>query len=294
MSRRPATTAAAGASASRRTRSQKHRSIFTHIVLIVLCLVWIYPFMWMVSTALKSQSEALAGGLSLWPEELNFDNFVRAWTEANFRTYTINTTIVATSVGLIVVAVSSMAGYALGRGTFPGRRIIMGALVATLFLPRGYTILPVFILINALGLNNTLFGIILAESGPAHVVAIMLFSGYFAKLPKELEEAGLVDGAGQVRIYLQIMLPLAKPVAATVFILTFLHAWNSFLIPLVFSLGDPNIRTLGVGMYAFRGEYSVDWSGLAAGSVIAVAPIITIFLLLQRYFVEGIAGAVKN
>lgn len=195
---------------------------------------------------------------------------------------------------LLIVVVSALAGYALGPGEMPGKRAIVAVLVATMFLPKGYTILPVFILINAVGLNNTLFGIILAESGPSHVVAILLFMGYFAQIPNELEEAAIMDGAGHPRIFAQVMLPIAKAVIATVFLFNFLQAWNAFLIPLVFTLGAPDRRTLGVGMYSFFGENVMDWTGPVAEAVISVVPIIVIFLALQRYFIEGFAGAVKS
>lgn len=280
----------------RRTRRPHRilRQVPTHLVLIAVCAAWTYPFVWMLSTAFKDAGEVFTGGLSIFPDQPSFENFARAWTTARLADYTVNTVIVAVSVTLIVVAVSSLAGYALGRGQMPGKQLVVAILVATMFLPKGYTILPIFILINGIGLNNTLFGIILAEAGPAHIVAILLFMGYFSQVPKELEEAAVVDGAGHWRIYARIMMPLALPVIATVSIFTFINAWNSFLIPLVFTLGAPDLRTVGVGMYSFFGENTIDWTGLAAGSIISVTPIIVVFLFLQRYFIEGIAGAVKG
>ncbi|TCC51485.1 carbohydrate ABC transporter permease [Kribbella pittospori] len=270
------------------------RQVRTHVILIVICLAWIYPFIWMVSTAFKGTGELFTNSLGLLPSEPTFDNFARAWTSASFGRYTINSVVVSIGVALLILGVSSLAGYALGRGNMPGKKLIVGVLVVTMFLPKGYTILPIFVLINAIGLNNTLFGVILAEAGPSHVVGILLFMGYFAKVPNELEEAALVDGAGYWRVYLRIMLPIAKPVSATVFVFSFIQAWQAFLIPLVFTLGAPDLRTTGVGMYSFFGEYGIDWTGLAAGAVISVLPIIVVFLFLQRYFIEGIAGAVKG
>ena len=122
----------------------------------------------------------------------------------------------------------------------------------------------------------------------------MLFAGYFSRIPVELEEAAKMDGAGFIRIFVTIMLPLTKPVVATVSILQVLHAWNDFLLPLVITLANPGIRTLSVGVYAFKGEYFVDWSGMAAASVITILPIIVLFLFMQKYFVEGVQGAVKG
>jgi raffinose/stachyose/melibiose transport system permease protein len=194
----------------------------------------------------------------------------------------------------IVVVTTGMMGYVLGRYSFRGKRPIVALFVATIFIPEGYTIVPVFELINFLRLNNSLAGVILAESGGAHVLYILLFAGFFSQLPKELEEAAIVDGAGFLRIFWQIMLPLAKPVIATTVILQFMASWNSFFLPLVLTLSRPELRTLGVGMFAFQGEYFSDWSGMAAAATISLVPIIAVFLLLQRYFIEGIGGAVKQ
>ncbi|HEY8742857.1 MAG TPA: carbohydrate ABC transporter permease, partial [Chloroflexota bacterium] len=202
--------------------------------------------------------------------------------------------IITVSSILIVVTSSAMIGYVLGRYAFPGKRIIIGLFIALVFLPQGYTIIPVFALINKLGLGNSLLGVILGESGSAHIVQILLFTGFFSQLPKELEEAAIMDGAGFVRIFARVMLPLTKPVLATAVILQFMQSWNDFFLPLVLTLSRPDLRTLAVGMFAFQGEYFTDWSGMAAAATISLLPIIIIFLFLQRYFVEGITGAIKQ
>lgn len=269
------------------------RRVLLHLVLIALCLVWIYPFLWMLSASFKPDSE-IFGGAGLLPEQPTLDNYLRAWDVGNFGQYFLNTVIVTVTVVLLVILISSLAGYALGRGTMPGKKGVVVFLVSTMFLPKSFSILPVFLLVTSLGLNGTLVGIILAEAGPAHVVAILLFMGYFAGLPRELEEAAVLDGAGHPRIYGSVMLPLAKPVIGAVAVFNFMGAWNSFLIPLVFTLNAPNLRTLGVGIYSFFGEFSTDWNGLAAGAIITIAPVVLVFLWLQRFFIEGIAGAVKD
>ena len=248
----------------------------------------------MVSAALKTNDEIFRAGTNLFPKALIVENFERAWVQANISQYFINTVIIAVGSVLLVLVTTSMMGYVLGRYRFPGRRLVVSIFVATVFLPKGYTIIPVFDLIHSLGLNGTLTGVILAQSGGAHVIFILLFAGYFGQLPKELEEAAIVDGAGFLRVFLQIMLPLAKPVIATVVIMQLIASWNDFLLPLVLTLPTPELRTLSVGMYAFRGEYFIDWSGMAAAATISIIPIILVFLAMQRYFIEGIAGAVKS
>jgi raffinose/stachyose/melibiose transport system permease protein len=263
------------------------------IVLIPITIGWIYPFLWMLSAAVKSNEEIFAGP-GLIPSTFHWENFVRAWNDAGIALYFSNTVIISVSTVAIVVMTTAMMGYALGRYRFRGRTLIIALFVATVFVPEGYTIIPIFKLIQAMHLDNTLFGVILAESGGAHVLYILLFAGYFSQLPNELEEAAVIDGAGFFRVFWQIMLPLSKPVIATTVILQFMTSWNSFFLPLVLTLTRPELRTLGVGMFAFQGEYFSDWAGMAAAATISQLPIVIVFLVLQRYFIEGIAGAVKQ
>ncbi|MGH8793240.1 MAG: carbohydrate ABC transporter permease [Stackebrandtia sp.] len=277
-----------------RRRRRTRRRPWVHIVLLPLVLVWIYPFLWMVASSFKTQQEMFSNGLSLIPSQVNLDNYARAWDAANFGQYMLNSVIVTVTVVLTVILVSSLAGYALGRGQMPGRKIVLAVLVATMFIPHISMILPIFLVVDALGLDDSLAGVILAQAGPAHVVAILLFMGFFSGVPNELEEAAFVDGAGHPRIYARIMLPIAKPVIGTVAIFNFIGSWNAFLVPLVFTLTTPNLRTVGVGIYAFFGELSTDWTGLAAAAVLTILPIVVVFLWLQRLFVEGLAGAVKG
>ena len=267
---------------------------FAAVILIGLVAVWIYPFLWMVSAALKSPLEVFSAGLNLIPESPVWDNFRRAWVDARFSQYLLNTVIVTALTVLLVLIRCSMTGYVLARYSFFGRKIILGILVATLFVPAGYTIIPVIDLATRLGMLNSLWGMIVALSGGAHVASILLYLGYFRQLPKELEEAAIMDGAGFFRTFFQVMLPLAMPVTATVTLMTFLSTWNAFFLPLVFTFSRPDLRTLSVGMLAFIGENSTDWSGMAAAATISLLPVVLLFILLQRYFVEGIAGAVKS
>ena len=224
----------------------------------------------------------------------HFDNYVNAWNVASFGQYTLNTAVFSVSVVVIVVLLCSLTGYALGRYSFPGKRVFIGAIIVTMFIPHGYTIIPVWKLITALGLNSSLVGMILAEVGGAHVLYILLFTAYFAGIPRDLEEAAYLDGAGFLQTFVRIMFPLSMPIVATTSILQFMGSWNSFFIPLVFSLNKPALQTLGVGMLSFTSDYGSNLVGMAAGAVIAFLPIVALFVFFQRYFVEGIAGAVKQ
>lgn len=269
------------------------RTTVVSLVLLAICLVWIYPFLWMVSASVKSNKE-IYSGLDLIPEVVRLDNYVRVWEQANIGRYFFNTVFITVFSIIIAVTATALIGYVLGRYSFRGKKVVIGLFAAAVFLPEGYTIIPVFDLINKLGLANSLWGITLAEAGGSHVISTLLFAGYFSRLPSELEEAARMDGAGFLRIFASIYLPLAKPVIATAVILQFMNSWNSFLLPLVLTLSRPELRTLAVGIYSFRSEYLNDWGGMAAASTIALLPIIVVFLFLQRYFVESVAGAVKD
>lgn len=280
--------------AARRPMRKRLPYVFAALVLGVLTLIWIFPFIWMLSASLKGQLEVFSSGLNPIPKSAHWDNYRRAWSNANFRTYLINTVLVTVFTVLIVVIRCAMAGYVLARYRFLGRRVVLGVLLATLFVPTGLTIIPVVDLSQRLHLLNSLSGMVIAMSGAGNVAGILLYVGYFRRIPNELEEAAVVDGAGFLRIFVQIMLPLAKPVTATVTLLTFLQTWNSFFLPLVFTFSNPDLRTVSVGMLAFVGENSTDWSGMAAAATLSMLPVVILFFVLQRFFVEGIAGAVKS
>ncbi len=264
------------------------------LVLALLSLVWVYPFLWLVSASLKDSLEIFMSGLNLVPQDWQWQNYARAWNDAGFGRYMLNSIIITIGSVLLVVVRCSLTGYVLARYSFIGKKLVVGIFLATIFVPAGYTIIAVMELSRNLGLLNTHLGVILALSGGGHVAAVLLYTGYFSRIPRELEEAAVLDGASFLQVFRSIMLPLAGPVTATVSVLTFLSTWNAFFVPLVFTFSRPDLRTLAVGMLAFRGEHSTDWSGLAAAATLSLVPMVILFVFLQRYFMEGIAGAVKS
>lgn len=287
------------------------QSAVLHLLFLGVTIIWIYPLIWTISASLKTNLEIYSGSIAILPKKfefshllpanwdlltqsLHFKNYSNAWYVASFSTYFINTVMLTTLVVSLVVILCALTGYVLGRYDFPGKYVILGAITATMFIPAGYTIIPIWKLINGLGLGKSLWGLVLAETGGTHVLYILIFMAYFAGVPKELEEASKIDGSGFVRTFIQVMLPLSKPVIATTAILQFIHTWNSFFVPLVFTVHRPDLRTLGVGLFAFVKDYGTDIGGMAAGATISFIPIILVFLFFQRYFVEGIAGAVKG
>jgi raffinose/stachyose/melibiose transport system permease protein len=290
-------TATTTATDIRPVRGRTRRSPLLWLVTLLLlsfAAVWVYPFVWVLSASVKGQLEVFSAGLSLLPETFRWENYARAWGDADFGTYMLNTVLVTAFTVVIVVVRCAMAGYVLARYSFLGRKFVLAVLVGTLFVPAGYTIIPVVELTQRLGLLNSLTGMVIALAGGGHVAAVLLYTGYFRGIPRELEEAAVIDGAGFGTVFFRVMLPLAGPVTATVAVLTFLATWNAFLLPLVFTFSRPDLRTLAVGMQAFVGENSVDWPGMAAAATLSLIPIVALFLFLQRYFFEGIAGAVKS
>jgi raffinose/stachyose/melibiose transport system permease protein len=278
---------------ARFSRRERIWAVIMSVILFTIGIAWIYPFIWTVTSSFKSTTE-IFGSLSPFSPVLRVSNWIRAWQEADMGRYFINTVLVTGGSIIISVITAALMGYALGRYRFRGRKIIFGMFALVIFLPEGYTIIPIYDLLTKLHLDGSLWGVTLAEAGGVNIVAVLLYAGFFGQLPGELEEAARVDGAGFWRTFWRIYLPLAKPVTATAIILQFLHSWNDFLLPLVFTLTRPELRTLSVGVYALRNDYQSDWGVMTAAATIALLPVIIVFLFLQRYFIASIAGAVKG
>ena len=265
-----------------------------HLVLLAIGLIWVYPFLWMISASFKSQNEFFNNRLGLIPQAPTLDNIKRIWVKANFGSYFLNTVVVTCFAVVLVLIITMLAGYAMGRYKFVGRNLMMGIFVGSIAIPLVSTIIPTYEVVKGMHLTGTKTGLVLAQAGGEHVIFLMLFTSFFASIPMELEEAAKIDGCSFFRIFFNIMMPLCKPIATTVVIMETIWTWNAFMLPLVLTLNNPASRTLAVGLYAFKGENTVDWTGIAAGGTIAVIPVIILFIILQRHFVEGIAGAVKS
>lgn len=279
--------------ARRWTRSQLNRLI-TYGLLSVGGFFYLYPFLWMVGSALKTNRDFFKLGLQLLPSGTwHFDNFVRAWTVGNFGQYFANTVFVTTCVVLGKVIFASMLGYVLARTDLPGKRILFGVMIGLMFIPAGYTIVPFIEVVSTLRLLNTIWALIIPAVLGGLLFDAFLYTGYFSTMPKELEEAAVLDGASFPQMFRYVAFPLAAPMTATVALLNIMSTWNDFFSPLVLVYNRPELRTLAVGMYAFVRENTRDWTLTCAAAVITIAPIVIAFVFMQRYFVEGIAGAVK-
>jgi multiple sugar transport system permease protein len=258
-----------------------------HGVFIGLSILYVLPFLWMLSTSLKVDGQEMTIPPQWIPAPVAWDNYYRALTALPMLWFLRNTliiTVTATAFGLLT---ASLAGYGFARLRFPGRDLLFSLCLATLMLPGVVTLIPEFLLFRQFGWINTFLPMIVPWSLGGHALGIFLFRQYAMTIPRDYDEAARVDGAGALRIWWSIILPLSRPVLATIAILAFIHHWNDFLRPLVF-LQDQDMRTLAIGLRLFRSEYLVQWNLLMAAAALMLAPILVLFFLAQRYFVQGI------
>ena len=268
--------------------------IFTHIFLLCCSVVWLYPIVWTILSSFKPQKEFFKDRLSLIPDTFTLENYIRVWSKASFGTYFLNSVIVTVCSVALVLVMTNMTGYVLGRYRFMGRGVLMAVFLSSICIPLFSTLIPVYQIVKTMGLMGTKLGLILSGAGGAHVVFLLLFSSYYSTIPRDLEDAAAIDGCGFLGTYLRVMMPLSSPINTTVIIMESVWTWNAFQLPLILTLNNPAARTLAVGLYAFKGENTVDWTGICAGGAIAMVPIIIIFIAFQKYFINGMAGAVKS
>ena len=248
--------------------------------------VMLVPFLWMISTSLKENSEVFVYPPVWFPNPPLWSNYAYVLELLPFGRYLLNTTVVATTVTALEVITSSLAAFAFARVDFPGRDRLFLIYLATLMIPGQVTIIPNFLVVSWLGWNNTYLALIIPAAFSAF--GTFLLRQFFLSIPVELEQAARIDGCGYFGIYRHIILPLSGPALATLTIFVFMTQWNSFLWPLIVTNSD-NYRTLTVGLSYFRNEYATQFNYLMAGTVMNVVPILIVFAFLQRYFVRGIA-----
>lgn len=263
------------------------------IVLFLGVMIWTAPFLIMLLIAFSSQNtNSFVELLSNNP--LTFHNFITAWQEAEFSRYFINTVIITVVSVLIVLMVTALSGYIMGYFDFKGKKLISAVMMISMGIPTIFFTIPVYQILRMLNCDTSLIGMILAEVGGGHVIFILLFSRFFFSIPGALRESALLDGANEFEVFFKIMFPLATPMIGTVVITQSIWTWNSFLYPLILSVNKPEIRTLSVGLYSFQGENVVEWGNIAAGACITILPMLVLFVMFQRSFIQGISGAVKE
>ncbi len=258
----------------------------SYVLLIVMSAATTFPFVWMVGTALKSPQEILAYPPTLWPHELRWENFVTVFEKVPFLRFYVNSIVVTCLITVWQVVTSALAGYAFARLQFPFKRLLFTAYIATLIIPGEVTMLPLFLLVSRLGWIDTYQG--LTVPFLASAFAVFFLRQFFLTIPHELEEAARLDGAGRWRILLQIVLPLARPALATITLFIFLSEWDNYLWPLIVTNSEA-MRTLPIGLRYFVEESGSQLHLMMAGAVMAVLPILLLFFMAQKQFIEGIA-----
>lgn len=258
-----------------------------YCVLAAIGVVWIFPFLWMALGSVKTQREILAEPPKLLPEHATLENFTQWFQELHFGSYFTNSLVVAVITVLGNIVFCSMVGYALAKMRFAGKNIVFGAVMVTLMVPSVATFVPLFVIVSNLGLSNTYAALILPFL--TQPIGVFLMRQFIAGIPDALMEAARIDGAGELRIFWQIILPQCGPAIATLAILTFLSSWNNFLWPLVAAQTD-DMYTLPVALSLYStGQNATNYSVLLAGAVLVITPILLLFVFLQRYFIQGVA-----
>jgi multiple sugar transport system permease protein len=271
----------------RSSRITHHASVITWYALLVgLSFLTLIPIVWMVLTAFKSPPEVAQIPPTWWPRSWHPENFVEAWRAAPFGRYLLNTAFMALTIMVLEVLTSALAAYAFARLRFPGRDGLFLLYLGTLMIPRQVTLIPLFILMRELRWVDTYQGLILPQAFSAF--GTFLLRQFFLTIPFELEDAARVDGASRLQCLVRIILPLSGPALATLAVFILLFQWNNLLWPLVMSNSDTT-RPVAVGLRVFQGQWGTEWNLLMAAATLAVIPMVALYAVAQRWFVQGIA-----
>ena len=273
--------------------TQGNRGILWRVALALLLVFAIFPFYWAVVASFTPES-VLFQSPSLFPRAGTLEHYRALFSERDFWVPIRNSLVVAGSTTILCVSVGAFAAYALARLDFPGKRPMLAFILAVTMFPQIAIVSPLYLLLRKVHLINSYPGLVLPYVTFAMPLAVWMLVGFFKQLPRELEEAALVDGASRWQALVKIILPLAGPGLATTAILTFLYCWNEFLFALSFTLG-PERQTVPVAIALFRGQYQIPWGQILAAAIVATLPVAVVILAFQRRIVQGLtAGAVKG
>ncbi len=279
------------------TASKKYRSarqaaiagkIGIYLILLLITAMMIVPFLWMLSASIKSNREVFIMDPFVWiPEVPKWDNYVKIWTKIPLLKFVENTVFLTIVVTFLQLLTSSFAAYSFAKLEFKHKNALFMAYIATIAMPWQVYMVPQFIMMRSMGLNDKLLAMICLQAFSAF--GVFLMKQFYEGIPGELCEAARIDGMSEYRIYTTIMLPLSKPALSTLTIFTFVNTWNDYLGPLIY-LKTETKKTIQLGLKMFIGQYSAEYGLIMAGSVVSLIPVIIVFLCLQKYFVEGVAS----
>lgn len=262
------------------------RRVLLYIVLILIAVIMVVPFLWMLSTSLKTQYDAVKIPPVWIPDPPRWENYVKLFTEQPMFQFMLNTIKIVFFVVLGQLFFSSLAAYSFARISFKGRNVVFFFYIATLMVPGQVTMIPTYLMFAKAGLTDNHLALIL----PAFFSAfgVFLLRQFFMSLPRELEEAAEIDGCNPFMTYWRIMLPLVVPAMLTLGVFTLMNTWNDYMGPLIY-LSSPEKYTMTLGIAYFKGVYTTQWNLVMAGSIVSVVPILIAYLCAQKYFIEGIA-----
>jgi multiple sugar transport system permease protein len=273
----------------RPSRTGTLNTVLLYVVLAALTFMFVMPLLWMLSTSLKSQQAATSSTIALVPEQIDtsaYSTILRPNTDTPVLRWFFNSLAAATAHALLVVAVAAPAAYALARMSFRGKKFLFAMIVSTLFIPPIIFLMPNYVIVNSFGWIDTIMAIIVPSAAGAF--GVFFLRQFFLGLPVELEEAARVDGAKPWQTFWRIVLPLSKPALSTLLLLSFLTNWNDFLWPL-YVLFSPDRLTLPPGLAVLQGAYTINYPVIMAGGVIASVPVLLLYVIAQRYIIEGVA-----
>jgi raffinose/stachyose/melibiose transport system permease protein len=285
---RPEERTAPAPSPARRRRAPRMRSVAVVLLLSAYAVVAVGPLVFMLLQSFRPSAEIFNDPLGM-PTELYLDNYTEAWREARFATYFTNSVLVVVAAVALCTLVSAMAAYPLARYDFRGNGVLTAYFIAGLTLPIELAVVPIFYLLGSFGMVDSRFGLMLVYAATGIPFSVFILAAFFRSLPRDLEEAARLDGAGEFRIFARVMLPLVKPALATVAIFQFVQLWNDFFFPLVL-LRSTDKYTLPVGLTNFFGEYQTNWGAVFAGLTITTLPLVVLFLFLTRHIVSGLVA----
>ena len=268
-------------------KNSKTRKIIVYVFLALASFIMLIPFIWMLSASIKATQEAFSVPFRLIPTTPRWINFKEIWTEIPLLTFIGNTTFLTIVVTILQLLTSSFAAYAFSKLEFKHRNKLFLMYIATIAMPWQVYMVPQFIMMRSMGLNNKLTAIICLQAFSAFGVFMM--KQFYTGIPNDLCEAARIDGMSEYRIWWKIMLPLSKPALSTLTIFTFVNTWNDYLGPLIY-LKSESKKTVQLGLKMFIGQFSAEYGLIMAGSVITLIPVLVVFLLLQKNFVEGVAA----
>lgn len=262
--------------------------VIVYAILILIALVMIIPFLWMLSASIKSDREVFQMNPFVWiPESPRWSNYIDIWTKIPFMKFVENTVFLTVVVTFLQLLTSSFAAYSFAKLHFRHKSALFLAYIATIAMPWQVYMVPQFIMMRGMGLNDKLLAIICLQAFSAFGVFMM--KQFYEGIPDDLCEAARIDGMNEYTIYAKIMLPLSKPALSTLTIFTFVSTWNDYLGPLIY-LKTQEKKTIQLGLKMFISQYSSDYGLIMAGSVLSLIPVLIVFLVLQKYFVEGVAS----